>query len=120
MRNMNLRRLSAVYQWHLHLIWIKKHTHREIKGLHIYLDNRKSPGCKKSEFKNGEYKGLVQIKDFMTEYSIKSLNTYSKVSGMLPVQFFILSQVTDYTSELIQQKKERVIVLIHLNLELAN
>lgn len=56
----------------------------------------------------------------MTEYSIKSLNTYSKVSGMLPVQFFILSQVTDYTSELIQQKKERVIVLIHLNLELAN
>lgn len=91
MRNMNLRRLSAVYQWHLHLIWIKKHTHREIKGLHIYLDNRKSPGCKKSEFKNGEYKGLVQIKDFMTEYSIKSLNTYSKVSGMLPVQFFILT-----------------------------
>ena len=38
-----------------------------MKGLHIYLDNRKSPGCKKSEFKNGEYKGLVQIKDFMTE-----------------------------------------------------
>lgn len=99
-------------------IWfeLKKHTQRVIKGLRTYLDNRKSPGCKNSEFKNGEYKGLVQIKDFMTEDSIKSLNTYSKESGTLPVQFFMFSQVTDYTSELIQQKKERVIV----NLKLVN
>lgn len=56
----------------------------------------------------------------MTEDSIKSLNTYSKEFGMSPVQFFMFSQVTDYTSELLRQKKERVIVLICLNLELAN
>lgn len=56
----------------------------------------------------------------MTEDSIKSLNTYSKEFGMVPVQFFMFSQVTDYTSELLWQKKERVIVLIHLNLQLAN
>lgn len=105
---MNLRRLSAINHWHLHLIWIKKHTEREIKGLRAYLDNRKSPGCKNSEFKNGEYKGLVQIKDFMTEDSIKSLNTYSKEFGMLPVQFFMFSQVTDYTSELLRQKKKKI------------
>lgn len=84
------------------------------------MDNRKSPGCKNREIQNGEYKGLVQIKDFMTEDSIKSLNTFSKEFGMIPVQFFMFSQVTDYTSKLLWQKKEGMVALIHLNLELAN
>lgn len=56
----------------------------------------------------------------MTEDSIKSLNTFSKEFGMIPVQFFMFSQVTDYTSKLLWQKKEGMVALIHLNLELAN
>lgn len=44
------------------------------------------------------------MKNVMTEEPIIFLLAYGKVFGMLPTQFFMLFQVTDYTSKCIGGK----------------